>query len=112
MQDARAGVRALVDLVGLGAGEPGRHDDLGFIQEHAEAQVVPVEAEPPGRGLGRRAEQHEVVAVLVHDPGRAHQLAQEVVDAHRRDGFRVALGAQRGFQQGQRGRPERRRDLV
>lgn len=47
-QDAGAFVGARVDLVGLGAGEPGRDDDLAFVQENVEAEVVAIEGPAPG----------------------------------------------------------------
>lgn len=97
LHDAGACVRAGVDLVGLGAGEPGGGDDLGFVQEDVEAEVVAVEGPAPGSVGGRAAEEDEVVGELVHDAGCLDQLAEKVVDAHCFDGLVVAFWGERRF---------------
>lgn len=66
VEDGGAGVRAGVDLVGLGAGEPRGEENLGAVQEDIQAEVVAVEGEAPGsRGAGA-AEEDEIVGVFIH----------------------------------------------
>lgn len=66
VEDSGAGVRAGVDLVGLGAGEPRGEENLGAVQEDIQAEMVAVEGQAPGSLGGGAAEEDEVVGVFVH----------------------------------------------
>lgn len=98
MKNARALVGAVVDEVGLRAGEPRRDDELRAVQQHVEAQVVSVEGEAPGASGGGRAKEGKVVGELVHHGGRVDERPQEVVYAHGANGLFVALGGERGLE--------------
>lgn len=104
LQDARAFVRAVVDLVRLRPREPRRHDHLRAAEEDVQAEVVAVETIPPGDRRGGGAEEHEVVAVLVHHRRSPNQVAEEPVDAHCRHRLLVPFRRE--------GRPEDRKDAV
>jgi hypothetical protein len=94
MKDPCARVGARVDLVGLGAGEPGGDDDLGAVEEDVQTEVVAVEGDAPGVGGGGAAEEDEVVGEGIADCWAAAEFAEEVVDAHGGDGLGVPFGGE------------------
>lgn len=59
--------------------------------------MVAVEGVAPGCCGGGGAEKDKVVGVLVADLRGGDELAEEVVDAHGREGFLVALGGEGGL---------------
>ncbi|KAG9796228.1 hypothetical protein KCU88_g68, partial [Aureobasidium melanogenum] len=61
LQNASSLVWARINLIGFGAREPGRHDQLRTVEEYVEAQVVAVEADAPWARGRRLAEQHKVI---------------------------------------------------
>lgn len=112
LHDAGACVGTAVDLVGLGAGEPGGGDDLGLVEEDVQAEVVAVERPAPGPVGGGAAEEHEVVGEFVHDAGGVDQLAEKVVDAHGFDGLVVAFWRERRLEDVHDGVADGRGDFV
>ncbi len=104
VEDGEPCVGPLVDEVGLGAHERGRDGDLPADEDDVERQVVAVELPTPRFGQRRLAEEREVVAVLVHHPRPADELAEEVVGQHA--GARLVVPA------GRQARPDDTEDRV
>lgn len=111
-QDAGALVGAGVDFVGLGAGEPGTQNQLAAVEEGVQAEMVAVEGPAPWTVRGGVAEEDEVVRIFVHDLRGFDELAEEVVDAHRRDGLFVTFWRERRLEHGENRVAEGWRELV
>src|SRR6185503_20765292 len=69
------------DVRGVGAEERRRHRHaVARSDEHAEREVMALEAPGPGRAAGRIAEHHKRVVAGIAEAGAAAELAQDALD--------------------------------
>lgn len=91
VEDSGASVRTCVDDVWLCSCEAWAYDQLRAVHEDVEAEVVPVEADTPGRRSRCCAEETDIVGELVANFCAIDEFTEVPVYAHCADGFLVAF---------------------